>query len=158
MPSALSIQNYVITTTMIYKSPRGRVVYHNPCLLWFICYRSRRLFRMAIILWSSYFNVLHKYFVVEIFVGIHYVMCKYSNILKFRAWNILSPTNTVKMCLWIADPVNRWKIDQFCHRSIEQTAEIFLALQSTIIVAILTNHLRFASPCNVIVQFWLVSS
>ena len=34
-------------------------------------------------------------------------------------------------CLRVADPVNRQKVDLFCHRSIEQTAEICCDLRST---------------------------
>ena len=34
-------------------------------------------------------------------------------------------------CPRVADPVNCQKVDLFCRRSIEQTAEIFLDLQST---------------------------
>ena len=34
-------------------------------------------------------------------------------------------------CLRVANPVNCQKVDLFCHRSIEQTVEIFHVLQST---------------------------
>jgi len=44
-------------------------VYFSAFLL-LASYILYRLFRMAIILRSSYFNVLHKYFTVEIFVTV----------------------------------------------------------------------------------------
>ena len=71
------LYNVCTLSSSVYVTVTLKVAYGNETIIFSTTIKeSRRLFCVAIILWSSHFSVLHEYFVVKIFASICYRMHK----------------------------------------------------------------------------------